>query len=73
MSHQVALLNENKSVAGDASEHQRIHLLSEANSELQRYGRQSYEHLQDCQQGVRRHVSEVQQEVQVPHVASGRI
>ena len=45
-------------------------LLSEAIPELQRHPRQSHEHPQEYQQYVPRHLSEVQQEVQVQQVAS---
>ena len=63
--HQVVQLNEMNSVAGDALENQRRSLLSEATAELQRHQRQSHKHPRNYQQGVRRHLSEVQQEVQV--------
>ena len=56
-------------VAGDALENQREGLLSEAHVELQRQ-RQSHGHLQEYQQDVQRHVSEVQHEVQSQQVAS---
>ena len=45
-------------------------LLDEATVELQRHQRQSHEHLQEYQQGVRRDLSEVQQKVPVQQVAS---
>ena len=60
-----------KSVAGDALENQRRSLLNDATAELQRHQRQSSEHLQEYQQGVRRHLSEVQHQDQVQQVASG--
>ena len=62
-SHQVTLLNEMSSVGSDAMKNLRTSLLNEATMELQRNQRHSHE-LQEYQQGVRRHVSEVQQEVQ---------
>ena len=54
-----------KSVAGDALENKRRSLLNEAKAELPRHQTQSHEHLHEFQQGVRRQMSEVQQEVQV--------
>ena len=60
-----------KSVAGDALENQRRSLLTEATAELQRHQRQSQEHLQEYQRGVRRPLSEVQYEVQDQQVANG--
>ena len=60
-SHQVTLLNDMKSVASDALENQRSDLLTDATMELQRHQRHSHEHLQECQQGVRSHLSEVQE------------
>ena len=68
--HQDTLWNEVNSVAGDALENQRRSLLSEATTELQRHPGQSHKHLQEYQQGVRRHLSEVQPEVKVQQVAS---
>ena len=63
--HLITLLNEMRSVAGHALEHQRRSLLNETTTELQRHQRERHEHLQDQQQGVRRHSSEGQQEVQI--------
>ena len=60
-SHQVMSLNEIKSVASDAQKNQRRSLLNEATIELQRHRSQSHEHLEEYQQGGRRHLSEVQQ------------
>ena len=57
--HQVTLLNDMKSVAGDAMENQIRSLLNEASAELHRHQRQTHEHLQAYHQGVRRHLSEV--------------
>ena len=57
------------SVAGDAQENHRRSLLSEPTAELQRHQSESHEHLQEYQQGVRRLLSEVHQEVQVQQVA----
>ena len=56
-SHQVTLLYEMNGVAGDALDLQRGRLLKEATAELQR---PCHEHLQEYQQGTRRHLSEVQ-------------
>ena len=70
-SHQVTLLNEMNSVAGDALENQRRSLLNKATAELQQHQRQSHQHLHDNQNGVRRHLAEVQQDVQIQQVASG--
>ena len=54
--HQVVLLNKVNSVASDALENQRRRgLFNEATMELQRHQRHSHEHLQEYQQGVRRH------------------
>ena len=60
----------NNSVAGDALEIQSGRPLNDATVELQRHPRESLEHLQEYQKGVRRLLSEVQQKVQVQHVAS---
>ena len=68
-SHQVTLLNEMNCVASDALEKKRRNLLKEATTELERHQRQRHEHLQDYQQSVRRHVSEVQHKDQVQQVA----
>ena len=57
-SHQITILKEMTSIAGDALENQRRSLLNEATAELQR---QSHEHLQEYQQSVQRQLSEVQQ------------
>ena len=65
-SHQVVSLNEMHSDASNALENQRRSLLSDATPELQRHQKQSHEHLQEYQ----RHLSEVQQEVQVQQIAS---
>ena len=54
-SHQVTVLNEMSCVAD--LENQRS-LLNEATAELQGHQRQSHEHLQKCQHGVRRCMSE---------------
>ena len=51
-SHQVSLLSEMNSVAGDALEYQKTSLLSEASAEFQRDQRHSREHLQEDQQSV---------------------
>ena len=64
-SHQVKLLNEMHSVASDAQQNQRRSLLGEETTELQRHQWHSHEHLQESQQGVRRHLSEVQQRLRV--------
>ena len=53
--------NEMNSVAGDAVENQRRSLLTEATTQLKRHQRQNHDHLQEYQQGVRRHLSDVQQ------------
>ena len=68
-SHQVTLLNEMNCVASDELENKRRSSLNEATTELERHQRQRHEHLQDCHQSVRRHVSEVQHQVQVQQVA----
>ena len=60
------------SVAGDALENHKRSLLNEVTAELQ-HQRQSHEHLQECQESVRRHWSEVQQVVQVQQVASREV
>ena len=62
--HQVMLLDEMNSIAGDALENRRRNLLSEASAELERHRKQSQEHLQEYQQGVPRHLSQVQHEAQ---------
>ena len=58
--HHVTLLNEMHSVDGDALENQTTSLLNEATAKFRRHQRQGHEHLQDYQQGGRRHWSEVQ-------------
>ena len=70
MSHQVTLLKEMISVASEALDNQRRSLLHEATTQLQRHQRQSHEHLLGYQWTIRRHLSEVQQEVQIQQVAS---
>ena len=57
-------------MASDALENQRRSFLDEAARENQRHQRQSHEDLQSCQQGVGRHLSDVQPEVKVQQVAS---
>ena len=57
------------SVARDALENHKRNLLIEANSEIQRHKKKSRESLQEYQQSVPRHLSEVQQELQVQQVA----
>ena len=47
ISHQVLVLDEMNSVAGDALKNQRRSLCSEANAELQRLRRQSHEHFSE--------------------------
>ena len=69
-SHQVFSLSEMNRVGGDALENQRRSLLNKATAERQRHQRQNTEYLPEYQQGVRRHLCEVQQEVQVQQVAS---
>ena len=56
------------SVASAALENQRRSLPNEATTEIQRHQRQKHEYLQEYQQIVRRHSSEVQQEVQIQQV-----
>ena len=56
ISYQVMLLNDTNSVAGDALKNQRRSFVSEARQRLHRHQRQSHEHLQECQQGVQRHL-----------------
>ena len=65
--HQVGM----NSVAGDALENQRRNLLSEPNSKIQRHRWPNQVRLQEYQQGVQRHLPEVQNEVRSQHVASG--
>ena len=60
-SHHITLLNGLNILPGDALQNHRI---------LQRQQRQSYELLQEYHQGVRRDLSEVQQEVQIQEVTS---
>ena len=64
-SHQVMLLYEMNSIAGDELENQRRSLLNEATAELQSHLRQFYEHLQEYQQCVQRQLSDVQRIVSV--------
>ena len=71
ISHQVILLDEMSSVAGDALENQIRSLLSEGNAELPRHVGQRRGHLQEYQQDVQ-HVTEVQTEVRSHQVASGK-
>ena len=69
--HQVILLDEMGSVAGDALEIHRRNLLSEANAEFQRHQRQSQGHLQEYQHDVQRHLTDIQNNALSQQVASG--
>ena len=69
-SHQIMFLNEMNGAAGDALDNQRRSLLNDATAELQRHQRQNHQHLQEYQQGLRRHLSEGSQVVQIHQVAT---
>ena len=71
-SHQVMLLDEMNSVAGDALEWKsREEACSvEQIQNFRRHERQNHEHLQEYQQDVERHLAEVQNEVQSHQIAS---
>ena len=56
-SHPVTVSNEMNGVANDELENQRRNLHHEATTELEKYQRHGHEHLQEYQQGVRRHLS----------------
>ena len=71
LSSSFVIERETRSVAGESLENQRRSLLSEATADLPRHQRHSRKHLQEYQQGGRRHLSEVPQKVQVLQVASG--
>ena len=64
-------VEEMNGVVGAGLENERRRLLNDSTTEPQKHPKQSHEHLQEYHHRVRRHSSEVQQELRIQQVASG--